>query len=765
MKIIAVRLAMLTVICFITTLGTRNAAGQAGHYIQSCTGIAGGGASSCTLHSVGQGNLLVLLSFTCGSRGGLSTYVSDSLHSVWSEINASGINGNCDFRNTPLELDIATTTNGGDDTVTVNAATGNVAGAAYIVAEYSGVSNPTLQDPLFGTINQCESGCGSTASSGGITTTFSSDLLILGGAVAVTTIPPPTMSPQAPFALRNSITFPAGAAPAYNIYLADRISASPGLYSGAWTVSPAGPEFHVVLGSLATSVRLSPYLLDPVTDKSETSLLDGSVITSSYHRLAGGGRIVQGVGADGISLAVIAIPAIGINDQISITLLNDTSGQSTSSDEDGGLGQVGASSFTANQVTVLAGDTGGQGAYAFALYRAPVDFARSSGSDNSLSQRGVSLQVTNVTRGTTNTLPIVILRPPLALIHGLWGNWHAWDSFSPLVTGPSNVDSRFYVRRVNYDNPIGRQISLTDPVYPMQLTQSISENSLGYAYNAQRNVFPQVQQLIKDFKTGRNPWSLSVAAVQADIVGHSMGGLLARTLVLQQDFLSDKTYGQGIIHKVITVDTPHLGSQLAIQILATAENSGCVQKLFASKGNFALNQAALPLENSTVNGAVLDLKGDDTIAPTPTNHCKADGQTSCSLSDMLSTLNTSSLHPIPATMIAGVYQNFTSLDSSLVESGCGQFANDSLARMMTPTSYPTIFHNNPNDAIVSETSQLKGLIPSPGSQFFGYMHSPSIDKLGFTHPSVMDGGAIPTQVIFLLNTSWKNTVYYNMINP
>jgi hypothetical protein len=67
--------------------------------------------------------------------------------------------------------------------------------------------------------------------------------------------------------------------------------------------------------------------------------------------------------------------------------------------------------------------------------------------------------------------------------------------------------------------------------------------------------------------------------------------------------------------------------------------------------------------------------------------------------------------------------------------------------------------------IVSENSQLNGLIPSPGSQFFGYVHSPGTEALGFSGPSVMDAGSVPNKVISLLNTAWTNSVYYNLLNP
>jgi len=498
-----------------------------------------------------------------------------------------------------------------------------------------------------------------------------------------------------------------------------------------------------------------PSVVDPITDNPATKLLNGANITSDPHLLATGGRLVQGVAADGVTEVVVRVPATSVGDQVSLTLMNDQSSPSNSSDDDGGLGQIGASTFTQNQVSTSAQDTGGQGPYAFAIYRAPVDFARSSGSDNGLAQRSVSIQVQNISQGTTTTLPITILRPPVALIHGLWANWSAWNKFSPLVTGTGTVDSRFSVQRVNYETPVGSRIVSTDPVYSTQLTSAIKANSLGYDYNA-GSVLSQIAQWIKTVKDGKNPANIPIAAVQADIVGHSMGGVIARTLVLQKTFLNGDTFGQGTIHKVITIDTPHLGSQLGYALLdaqekaADGSSAGCLQKFLAGFGNFAVNTAILD-DGTIVPGAVADLQGDD-----------ATGQ----LSAILQTLKVSAPHMIPVSFLAGVYQNFASLNTpSMADVIRGRCSHDPLALQLFPTSWQSIFHNNPNDAIVSESSQLNALIPSPGSQFFGTMHSPDIWKLGFSSPSVIDGGVVPTQVISLLNTSWKNSVYYYMINP
>lgn len=111
-------------------------------------------------------------------------------------------------------------------------------------------------------------------------------------------------------------------------------------------------------------------LLDPVP-----SLLKGSAVTTNPNVLASKGRIVEGTAADSASELVLRIPANSAGEQFTITVINDLGGQSTSSSEDGGLGAVGTSTFTASQLTVTAVTTT-IGPMAFAIYGSPLDFPR-----------------------------------------------------------------------------------------------------------------------------------------------------------------------------------------------------------------------------------------------------------------------------------------------------------------------------------------------------------------------------------------------------
>ena len=272
-------------------------------------------------------------------------------------------------------------------------------------------------------------------------------------------------------------------------------------------------------------------------------------------------------------------------------------------------------------------------------------------------------------------------------------------------------------------------------------------------YNAP-NVQSQVNNWIDALKGGSNPAGISVAAVQADVVAHSMGGLVARQMVLQPGFLNPDTFGQGNIHKLITIDTPHLGSQVALNILGQGQFSetGCLQQLLAKNGKFAIESAVL---------------GDGTIVPGASGDLQGDNNTGAMSAD-LQRLNRDSRHPIPWAPIEGQYSDFSKLDSQsplnpakLIRLFCN---TDPLALQLTSTGWPQIFHGEANDAIVSVKSQENG-ISGAGALISDEVHSPGTEKLGFAGPSMLDAGVVPDLVITLLNTPLNDTAYYFPINP
>lgn len=378
-----------------------------------------------------------------------------------------------------------------------------------------------------------------------------------------------------------------------------------------------------------------------------------------------------------------------------------------------------------------------------------------SRTDDQLASRGVTIQVQDVTNGHTSSLPIEILRPPVVLIHGLWDNAQTWNSFNPLVNGPTSVDPRFYIGRVDYSYNVGAEIVATDPAYSSW--KDAGANSLGFAYNAPL-VAGEMAGWVDSFKQANNPLGIPVAAVQADIIAHSMGGDIARMIAADPSYPSNTTFGQGTIHKLITIDTPHLGSPLAARLVSSQES--CIRGVLGYFGNFAFNSVSLS-SLELVPGAVGDLSPG---------------------SSALSTIATQNSHPLPTAFIAAAYSNFGSAKTSVFANAiflvCGY--SDPLAQALgldPADDWPAIF-SEPSDAIVGQSSQLNGLSPSAGIVFSeangntpqgGLLHSSGANKLGFSGPSVLsspgDGNPVPAAVINLLNTTVTNMASFQSVNP
>lgn len=155
--------------------------------------------------------------------------------------------------------------------------------------------------------------------------------------------------------------------------------------------------------------------------------------TTNTDLLAKVGNEVQGVSADGVSEAIVRIPANSVGENLFVTVVNDQGLTSGSVAEDGGLIQIGG---TADQATSSVGVTAfntDAGPMAFAVYLAPTNFARDS-SDFSLGQRKVSLLVqSSDTPGSTSSKNVTVVRPPVVLVHGLWARRGDFNNFGPLM--------------------------------------------------------------------------------------------------------------------------------------------------------------------------------------------------------------------------------------------------------------------------------------------------------------------------------------------
>jgi pimeloyl-ACP methyl ester carboxylesterase len=457
-------------------------------------------------------------------------------------------------------------------------------------------------------------------------------------------------------------------------------------------------------------------LIDPVV----AGLLSGSSVSTNTNPIAlATTGLVQGTAADGTTQVILRIPASNAGQNFTVTVINDAKSPSDSIPNDGGLFALGGSpSSAASSLAVTAVSTS-VGAEAFAIYLAPVNFSRSS-ADYTLATRSVTLQVSTTASGITGTARVTVARPPVVLVHGLWGSASSFSSFTPLIT-----DANFDVNYATYDNAI-TGITSTTPSFSK--SAAIEANSLGFAYNAP-SVLAQINNFIANYRTSAN-----VASVKADIVAHSMGGDVSRTMFLLPNFLSNPTFptfGAGPINKLITVATPHLGTPVAALLLAS--NNACVRNVLAGEQDYAL--ASITFSGQTVDGAVADLEGNGFGS---------------SLSPALANLKQT--QPFKTAYIAGIATSVNLNGLSCI--GCNAqlvrilCSSNPLAKDLTATKWTTIYGQS-NDTIAPLDSALNNLT---GQQFSGVIHTAALETLDFKGPSVLDAASnISSEVINLLN--------------
>ncbi|MGD0571124.1 MAG: hypothetical protein ABSA78_22220 [Candidatus Sulfotelmatobacter sp.] len=451
---------------------------------------------------------------------------------------------------------------------------------------------------------------------------------------------------------------------------------------------------------------------------------------------------VQGVSADGVTRVIVAIPTQNQGDSVQLNLINDANSPSSSSAQDGGLTTIGGSvSSLSNSVSLSADTITSIGPTAFALYVGPSNYARGTQNfpqDNTTVQRGVSLQTICLSGGGSPSNPtntsVTVVRPPVVLVHGLWAGSVAstWGNFAPTAGSPeaqlwSQLDQNpgEQVFWADYTAPVA--VGATTP--PFSNLSQVSESALGFQFNAPI-VLSQIQQYITTYAN-----DLDVAAVQADVVAHSMGALITRTMAVPNEpwnYFTNATYGQGPVEKLITIGAPHLGSPLAVDLLPT--NSGqdpnaCVRNKLATNGSVALQSANVA--GNSVNGGTNDLAGD--------------GQDTSGLSLALQSLQASqSIQPFPMAYISATTtsSNLAGLScanplckSNQLYAACYMWpgTGDPVAEDLTPNNWNNVFNNLANDGVVPLTSQLNGLTATV-STIQGDIHTQGLLSLDFVGP-------------------------------
>lgn len=397
---------------------------------------------------------------------------------------------------------------------------------------------------------------------------------------------------------------------------------------------------------------------------------------------------VTGVAADGVSRILIRAsipsqllsdPATPVNDVI-VTVQPD---RSLSSPLD--IGQLhdpfgDVTSLATTGITVPAHIVKGQDAqYAFVVFQAPIDY---SGSNKILDNPVFTVNVVIPNEPGLSIPPVSfeIHRVPVVLVHGLEGFRSDWN------------------------------LALEDsPLFDVFVADYSPTHSFDFICN--RFV---VKEAI-DTAVRRMRMS-SIAVTQADVVGHSMGGLLTRLYMLNRfanpgdpvalcarglpsmlstGYIRADNYLMGDIHKFITVNTPHRGSFIGVPFVNA---NGTPTLLGLTAGLFADAVTG----RRTFFGAARDLRPDSLI---------------------LDVINeTPAARAVPSHAIVG--ESGVHLDKSyyrrslIIAQSCG---------LSTVNGF---FSGEANDVIVRSSSQRGGL-PDPQVKVVfgaGAMHFPIVNE-------------------------------------
>ena len=270
-----------------------------------------------------------------------------------------------------------------------------------------------------------------------------------------------------------------------------------------------------------------PSLLVERTTCGQTAFL-----TSELAKLRGASVERNAVAADGVTLLMLRMRS-----SVPVSFaLRKADGTSPIGEEMGSLMDRNGCS-RGREVTVdpeLAVDAD----YVFAVYQAPNAYP--VGSDSvvlaALPEGGAEIQQS-----------LGLERVPVVLVHGLWSGPDAWRRVSQ---APARWTERLQNAGFGADEDCLVDYSLTaagtfDPVEP-----SVPIDALISMTRCAKN----------KLRAGRN-----TAVTQVDVVGHSMGGLVARARVKygRYPYLGAWNLQKGEFHRVVTIGTPHRGTPFA----------------------------------------------------------------------------------------------------------------------------------------------------------------------------------------------------------
>jgi pimeloyl-ACP methyl ester carboxylesterase len=271
----------------------------------------------------------------------------------------------------------------------------------------------------------------------------------------------------------------------------------------------------VPLGAWSVGVEGGSPFLDPNRPDSHCRTADdGDQLSLDENVLQACGASARGAVADGVSRLLLRTSA-GLNGMSCFEIVSESP-----------LGQ--GTVETALKSTANVGGLHQASSY----YRAPDGLGAAAAS------RSVELEITYtpaIGNGNTTRVRVqaALVRPPRVLLHGLWSDASAWR--------------KFWIRN--------------DPLHTTFVVDYEADNSDSFSHN-----IPALLTALGDAVEASRQRGFSTS--QADVIGHSMGGLLARLATGHDEYAVPDNLGYGYIHRLLTLATPHFGSSFANLLVA-----------------------------------------------------------------------------------------------------------------------------------------------------------------------------------------------------
>lgn len=138
---------------------------------------------------------------------------------------------------------------------------------------------------------------------------------------------------------------------------------------------------------------------------------------------------------------------------------------------------------------------------------------------------------------------------PVVLVHGLWSNWTAWESWQNILTSAHSYDWKAF--------PVGQKaehgkMSTGEFVGNLGPTNTIADNA------------SELRSYINYAQKDRNAWHV-------DLVAHSMGGLISRRYI--HAAMPVYPDGKPQVSHLVMLGTPNMGSRCADLISAPLETT------------------------------------------------------------------------------------------------------------------------------------------------------------------------------------------------